>query len=414
MDKELCKKYSDCVDDLLQMGYAKRAPSHDVPGKTWYLPHHAVFHPAKPGKVRVVFDCSARYRGSSLNNKLLQGPDLTNSLVGILMCFREESVALMSDVEAMFHLVWVKPGDCSALRFLWWPNGDLDSEPEEYMMTVHLFGGVSSLSRANFALRKTAEDNRALFDPQIIHTVQHNFYIDDCLKSVNLDRDAIKLAKDYRLTKWLSNSHQVMKSIPESERVMSVKNLDFGHAPIERALGVQWCISSDTFRFSIAIKDRPATRRGILSVVSSVYDPLRFVAPFILPAKIPLQDLCKKKLDWDKKIPEEDFSRWKSGLGELPKIQGFSTSQCFKPSGFSKVASAQLHYFSDASEVAYGAVSYLRLVNTCGDVHCLFVTGKSRLSPLKTVTIPRLKLSSAMLSTRLDAMIQDEPRDTGQ
>ena len=317
-DKELCKKYCDCVDDLLQKGYAKRAPSHDVPEKTWYLPHHAVFHPAKPGKVRVVFDCSAKYRGSSLNDKLLQGPDLTNSLVGILMRFRQESVALMSDVEAMFHQVRVKPGDCSALRFRWWPNGDLDSEPEEHMMTVHLFGGVSSLSCANFALRKTAEDNKALFDPQIIHTVQRNFYVDDCLKSVNSDHDAINLVKDltellktggFRLTKWLSNSRQVMESIPGSERATTVKNLDFGHAPIERALGVQWCISSDTFGFSIAIKDRRATHRGILSVVSTVFDPLGFV-----PAKILLQDLCKKKLDWDEKIPEEDLSRWKSWL----------------------------------------------------------------------------------------------------
>ena len=289
VDKELCKKYCDCVDDLLQKGYAKRAPSYDVPGKTWYLPHHAVFHPAKPGKVRVVFDCSAKYRGSSLN-------------------------------------------DCSALRFLLWPDGDLDSESEEQMMTVHLFGRVSSPSCANFALRKTAEDNKALFDPQIIHTVKRNFYVDDCLKSVNSDHDAINLFKDltellktggFRLTKWLSNSRQVMELIPESERAKSVKNLDFGHAPIERALGVQWCISSDTFGFSIAIKDRPATRRGILSVVSSVYDPLGFIAPFILPAKIPLQDLCKKKLDWDEKIPEEDLSRWKAWLKELPKLQGF-------------------------------------------------------------------------------------------
>ena len=417
VDKELCKKYCDCVDDLLQKGYAKRAPSHDVPGKTWYLPHHAVFHPAKPGKVRVVFDCSAKYRGSSLNDKLLQGPDLTNSLVGVLMRFRQESVALMADVEAMFHQIRVKPGDCSALRFLWWPDGDLDSEPEEHMMTVHLFGGVSSPSCANFALRKTAEDNKALFDPQIIHTVKRNFYVDDCLKSVNSDHDAINLVKDltellktggFRLTKWLSNSRQVMESIPESERAKSVKNLDFGHAPIERALGVQWCISSDTFGFSIAIKDRPATRRGILSVVSSVYDPLGFLAPFILPAKILLQDLCKKKLDWDEKIPEEDLSRWKAWLKELPKLQGFSTGRCFNPSGFGEVASAQLHYFSDASEIAYGAVSYLRLVNAHGDVHCSFITGKSRLSPLKPVTIPRLELSAAVLSTRLDAMIQDE------
>ena len=161
----------------------------------------------------------------------------------------------MSDVEAMFHQVRVKPDDCSALRFLWWPNGNLSSEPEEFMMTVHLFGGVSSPSCANFALRKTADDNKANFDPQIVRTVDRNFYVDDCLKSVKSEHDAIYLVKNltellkkggFRLTKWLLNSRGVEESIPESERATSVKNLDFGHAPIERALGVQWCVSSES------------------------------------------------------------------------------------------------------------------------------------------------------------------------
>jgi len=199
-----------------------------------------------------------------------------------------------------------------------------------------------------------------------------------------------------------------VESIPESERATSVKNLDFGHAPIERALGVQWCVSSDTFGFSIIVKDRPATRRGILSVVSSVYDPLGFVSPFILSAKILLQDLCRKKLNWDDKIPDEDLQRWKSWLETLPKLEQFSVDRCFKPPDFGEVISSQLHYFSDASEVAYGAVAYLRLVNASGVVHCSFVIGKSRLSPLKPVTIPRLELSAAVLSTRLDRMILEE------
>ena len=81
-DSDLRVKYTTCIEDLLHKGYAKKAPAITAPGRTWYLPHHAVFHPAKPGKVRVVFDCSAKHRGSSLNDKLLQGPDLTNSLVG--------------------------------------------------------------------------------------------------------------------------------------------------------------------------------------------------------------------------------------------------------------------------------------------------------------------------------------------
>lgn len=126
---------------------------------------------------------------------------------------------------------------------------------------------------------------------------------------------------------------------------MSVKNLDISKAPNERALGVQWNISSDTFGFSIIIKDRPATRRGILSVVSSVYDPLGFIAPFIRPAKILLQELCKKKLDWDDKIPDKDLERWNAWLEALPKLEYFSVNRCFKPADFGEVVSSHLHYF---------------------------------------------------------------------
>ena len=124
---------------------------------------------------RIIFDCSAKHRGSSLNDKFLQGPDLTNSLVGVLTRFRQEAVALMADVEAMFRQVNVVREDCNALRFLWWPNGDLAAQAEELMMTVHLFGGVSSPSCANFAFKKAAEDNRSSFRPETVRTVKSNF-----------------------------------------------------------------------------------------------------------------------------------------------------------------------------------------------------------------------------------------------
>ena len=102
-------KYKDCMEDLMKRGYATKAQPAEVPGKTWYLPHHAVQHPAKPGKVCVVFDCFTKYHGKSLNDELLQGLDLTNSLVGVLITFRQDPVAFMSDVEAMFHEVRVNP-----------------------------------------------------------------------------------------------------------------------------------------------------------------------------------------------------------------------------------------------------------------------------------------------------------------
>jgi len=184
--------------------------------------------------------------------------------------------------------------------------------------------------------------------------------------------------------------------------------LDFDHTLTERALGVQWYVTPDTFGFKIATKDKPPTRRGILSVISSISDPLGFVAPFHLSAKILLQNLCRKQLGWDDLIPEEDLLCWKRWLEELPRLKQFAIERCFKPPNFGDIISCQLHHFSNASLVVYGAVSYVRLVNAQHEVHCSLVMGKSHLSPLKPVSIPRMELSAAVLSTRLDRMIPQE------
>ncbi len=146
-------------------------------------------HPEhKPGKVRVVFDCAPRFGDTPLNDQLLQGPDLTNDLTGVLLRFRQESVALMADVEQMFHQVRVAPDDCHALRFLWWEDGDY------HQMLVHLFGTTSSLCCAGFALKKAAKDFGGDCYAQTVHTVNHNFYVDDCLKSVATVPKASRLA----------------------------------------------------------------------------------------------------------------------------------------------------------------------------------------------------------------------------
>jgi len=158
---------------------------------TWYLPHHPVTHPQKPDKVRVVFDCAATYTGKSLNSELLQGPDNTNTLVGVLIHFRQERIAVMSDVEQMFHQVYVDPKDRDALRFLWWPEGNITKDAVDHQMQVHLFGATSSPSVCSYALRKSAEDSKEEFDGQIIETVYDNFYVDDCLKSVATVDEAI-------------------------------------------------------------------------------------------------------------------------------------------------------------------------------------------------------------------------------
>ena len=114
-----------------------------------------MFHPQKQGKIRVVFDTASLHDGVSLNNQLLQGRDLTNNLLCILLRFREYPVALVADIEGMFNQVKVPPEDSDALRFLWWEDSDLE-RLSEFEMTTHIFGDTDSPSCANFCLKKAA------------------------------------------------------------------------------------------------------------------------------------------------------------------------------------------------------------------------------------------------------------------
>ena len=419
-DGGLFEKYKATINDYLSKGYAKKIPDNELDtsdGSVWYLPHHPVINPQKPDKVRVVFDCAAKYRGTSLNDHLLQGPDLTNSLIGVLIRFQQEPVAMVSDIEAMFHQVRVEPKDCNALRFLWWPEDDLLKEPTEHQMLVHLLGATSSPTCSNFRLRKTAHDNRRDFDTEIVHTVERNVYVDDCLKSVRTTGKAVEVANQtsellarggFKLTKWLSYKREVIKTILESERAKSVLDLELDKLPVERTLGIQWDVEKDTFRFKIVLKEKPKTRREILSATSSVYDPLGFIAPIILPAKKLLQDLTRQKFSLDHPVCDYELARWNKWTSKLPKLSKIVVDRCLKPENFDEIKLIQLHHFADASQTAYSAASYVKMVNASDEVHCAFLIGKSRLAPLKTMTIPRLELAAAVLAVKLNKMLQEE------
>ena len=120
-DEQLYNQYRCFMSDLIDKGYARKCDKKGTEGKTWYVPHHAVFHPRK-GKIRVVFDYSSQYKGTSINQNLLSGPDLTNQLVGVLHRFRLEPVAFMADIQAMFYQVRVPENQRSYLRYLWWSS----------------------------------------------------------------------------------------------------------------------------------------------------------------------------------------------------------------------------------------------------------------------------------------------------
>ena len=316
-DSKYKADYLAFMSDIISPGHAKKVPVEEVltkNGQVWYISHHGMYHPKEPGKIRVVFNCSREFAGESLKRHLLL-PDLTNNLIGVLCRFRQEPVAVMCNIEGMCHQVHVNPEHRNFLRFFSWDSGSIESDPEECGMTVHLFGATSSPGCANFALKKVASDFGHLRGEEAANFLKNDFYVADGLKSVSSPEAAIALVKNtkllcersgFNLHKFVSNHKAVIDAIPLQDQSKDIQNLDFTNEslPVERALSVQWCVESDALQFRVVLKDRPFTRRGILSTVSSVFDPLGLLAPLILTGKINLQGFCRDGADWDDKVPE--------------------------------------------------------------------------------------------------------------
>ncbi|XP_026094281.1 uncharacterized protein LOC113066585 [Carassius auratus] len=419
-DEQYQKDYMAFMKDIIARGDAERVPEMELSSQpAWYIPHHGVYNPQKPGKIRIVFDCSARFQNTSLNEHLLTGPDLTNTLVGVLCRFRKGQVAIMCDVERMFHQFHVAPKDRDYLRFLWWEDGNMEASPSVFRMKVHLFGAASSPGCANFGLKYLAVQGQGKFNQATVKFIQRNFYVDDGLASVDTEAEAIQLVKEarglcntgkLRLHKFITNSKTVIATIPKEECTEGATDFDLtlGEPKVERALGIQWCVASDKFHFRVLVKENPFTRRGVLSTVASIFDPLGFVAPFILVGKRTLQKMCQDKLGWDEPLPDDFKPHWEAWLRDLHNLSLVKIPRCYVPSTFKDVQQYELHHFSDASVSGYGVCSYLRVVTKSGEVYCTLVMSKARVAPTKVTTIPRLELSAAVVATRTGDLLKRE------
>ena len=422
-DKHLHEQYTTTVESYIRDGHAKLLTEEEAEVNTpqWYLPHHPVFKKSNPSKCRVVFDCAAKYNGASLNEALYQGPNFLNNLSGVLMRFRKDPIAVVADIEAMFHQCFVTEQDQQFLRFLWWEDGDLSANARVYVMKVHLFGAKSSPSVACFCMLKTAEDNENQFSKKTTDALRNSFYMDDLLESTSSVESATKLITELRdllqrggfnLTKCISTHRDVLKEIPIEHRAKSLLNIDIFEStlPQEVTLGLQWNVEDDYFSYDVQISDKPLTKRGMSSMSASLYDPLGFVSPVSLIPKMMLQTLCRLKLDWDEQIPTDIAQKmlsWKSNLRVLAELK---IPRCVKSKILQHASSykAQLHIFSDASEKAYGAAAYIKLYNDENTCAVNFIMGKSRVAPLKAITIPRLELTAATVAARMYKFIQDE------
>ena len=414
--------YTNFMNKLITKGYAQKCEvesnSHGWNG--WIIPHHGVYHPQKPDDIRVVFDCASRFHGVSINTELLQGPDLANSMLGVFVRFRKEEIPFTADIECMFYQVRIPPEQRNFVRFLWWPNGNFESDLCEYEMCAHLFGAVSSPGVANFALKKCAEDCQGKFADNELLTIKNDFYVDDLLKSEPTEEVAIKTASSvekicasggFNLTKFISPSSKLLDHFPPEKRVKFIDDIHISTVKmkIPKALGVTWCVENDTLKFRINLQDTSLTRQSMLSCISSIYDPDGTASAFLLEGRKILQEVTScKEIGWYDKVPEIYVNRWSKWRDELFPLANVEISRCFKPAGFGTSVLTSLHTFSDASERGYGECSYLRQVNDEGEIHVSLVTAKSRVTPLKLITIPRLELSAATLGSKIHAMLEEE------
>ena len=357
-DAQLHQRYAETMQMYIERGYAEPVlESTGAGGRRWFLPHHPVMNPNKPHIVRIAFDCALRCCSVSLNELLMQGPQLMNNLVGVLTRFRLENIALVADIEAMFHQVMVAPEDRDALRFLWWPGGDLAEMPRVYRMAVHLFGATSSPSCASFCLKRVLEECGEDCSMRTKEIISRSFYVDKCLASVSSEEQAVRVIAELRqvlsrcgfnLTKWISNSETVLATIPSENRAEGAKLLSLEGSCKERVLGVQWEVASDCLCVKIAIPNKPYTRRGILAMTHSVFDPLGMVAPVLVEPKLLLRELCNH--GWDDQIDDDKIKRWQTWLGSLCQLEGLSIPRCSRPPNYHGKVKYQLHCFGGARE----------------------------------------------------------------
>ena len=219
------------------------------------------------------------------------------------------------------------------------------------------------------------------------------------------------------MRKWASNSENLMSLIEnqelsaESEASDPILNEESLKKSVcseneIKVLGIPWDKRKDTLKFDLSgiVKDatkEPVTKRILLSAIARFYDPHGLISAVILPLKILFQEVCLMKVDWDSPLPNEINDRWRTIIEDINLVSEIEFPRCLLPGDKSdEIKSVELHGFSDASKIAYGAKVYLRIETTNG-ISTHLIASKTRIAPLKTETIPRLELLAALLLARL-------------
>ena len=402
-DPGLKREYSRVFEEYETLDIIEKVPCTELQKEkdTFYLPHHAVVREQSTStKVRPVFDGSAKdKKGNSLNDLLDPGPSLLPLLIGLLLRFRLYAVAFSGDITKAFLQVLLKEDDRDYVRFFW--------NESVYRFKRVCFG----ITCAPFLLNATIRYHLKSFGKELTDKMLRSFYVDDLVmgsKSVENSVveivEAIAIMKEacMSLTKWTTSSQ------PLARRLKSDFGIDAQYTGVTKILGVLWNLDTDELELEIPRwgVEGMYTKRTILSYAAKFFDPYGFSAPIVVSLKLFIRYLWDKGYEWDTILTPEDCERFQSLLQSISLLDKISVPRFFFNSHIREANT--LHLFCDASEQAYCALIYIQTRSPDDERSSNLLISKTRLAPVKRITLPRLELLACFIGAKLLKKVMDE------
>lgn len=409
-NEQLKSEYTTVIHEYLQLGHMKKVEIEDECNAI-YLAHHAVIRQDKEtSRVRVVFDASARgSNGCSLNESMMVGPTIQPDLRSLIFRWRSHKICVIGDIVKMYRQVRMNEEHTDLQRIVW--RDVITKQIESYKLLTVTFGTSAAPHLAVRTLQRLADDEEKNY-PRGAPIIRNSFYMDD-LMTGHEDLEEIKItckeidkllkSGGFEMQKWSSNSEELLKHLSDNSKTLEPvrEKKEIKLDKVIKILGLTWDRKNDTFKVSVNLPATriPITKRVILSDVASLFDPFGWLSPVVITAKIMIQKLWLCCLGWDDELPSELVNEWINFRDELHELQTIEIPRWIKMS--SRCKEVQLHGFSDASTLALAAVVYVRVVDENDVVHVTMLASKTKVAPLKQLTIPRLELCAAVLLARL-------------
>ncbi|XP_041985249.1 uncharacterized protein LOC121737656 isoform X1 [Aricia agestis] len=377
------------------------------------MPHHGVIREASTTtKLRVVFNASSKTTsGKSFNDIQMVGPVVQEDLFSILLRFRQHKYVVSSDVEKMYRAITVEPSQRSLQQILF--RFKPSDKIQAYTLNTVTYGTASAPYLATKCLVSLSDHCSY---PEAKFALRRDFYVDDFLSGGDSISSVIEMCKNVDITlksahfylrKWQSNNKEILNSFLDSSNQnenSNNKTLNLNELLPCKTLGLHWDPSLDNLLFSINLetKFKKITKRNILAIVSQVFDPLGLLGPCTVTSKILIQKLWIDKCDWDSEVSKENQKTFLNFISSLNILNNLRISRWIS---IDYAVSLELHTFSDASERAYGACTYVRAVDVHGNVRVTLLASRNKVAPIKPTTIPRLELCGAVLASRLHSKV---------